>query len=122
MEPKPFDQFITDFLASLLKDMNLGPMTEDEQKRMRSALEEHVEKRILSTIVDNLSDELFKELVTKLGEREYSEEEEVAIFAEMSRRIPNFADLVAKNLRELYLELTRNAAEIEALTSEYKGK
>lgn len=110
-----FHSLIQDFVTEVLQQLGLPLMTSEQEANLRELILEKIDRRIVALILDEMSDAHFEELMEKLSERPFTEEEEQMIFAQATERIRDFPKKFTGTLTALREEMMQDAQDLRNL-------
>ncbi|MBU1992535.1 MAG: hypothetical protein ABH856_00475 [Patescibacteria group bacterium] len=108
-----FEKFVEEFIAQVIGEMDFSDITDEEKDQLRSLVRIRVDKNIMGLIVENLTEEQYKELSVKLEEKEWTDDEQQEIFAEAAHKIPEFEEELAEMFSKLKTELLEDAEQLK---------
>lgn len=112
---KQFQELIEKFVTTVITHLDLPTMTPEREKSLRAVMLQKMDQRIMTLIVDELSDADFEEVMKKFENGEMSEEEQQMVFVEASGKIPNFPQKFTKALEDLATEMIQDAEELKKI-------
>lgn len=115
---KQFQELIEKFVMSVMTHLDLPKMTSEREKSLRTVMMQKMDQRIMTLIVDELSDSDFEEAMKKFENGEMNEEGQQMIFVQASARIPNFPQKFTKALEDLATEMIQDSADLKKIISE----
>lgn len=110
-----FEKFVQDFITEVIAGMGFDNFTESEEDDLRRLIGNRVDKKIMGVILENLPEDKFKKLTKRLGEKNWTEEEQMTVFTDAAREIPDFETKLAEAFFALKKELLEDADELRNL-------
>lgn len=114
---KQFQELIEKFVTTVITHLDLPKMTPEREKSLRTVMMQKMDQRIMTLIVDELSDADFEESMKKFENGALSEEEQQMVFVEASAKIPNFPQKFTKALEDLATEMIQDAEDLKKIVS-----
>lgn len=112
---------LQDILESFIDEVMLGIPLEgvsaEQREVIRELVSNRVDKRLMALILQELPEEHFQELLTTIGEKDLSAEEEMGIMGEAIDHVPDFLPKMVTALEELKTELTTDAIALSESSS-----
>ena len=113
-----FLELIEKFVTGVFTHLDLPKMTPEREKALRAVMMRKIDQRVMTLIIDELSDAEFEGAMEKMKGGEMSEEQQQMIFVEASSKIPNFPQKFTKALEDLATEMLQDSADLKKIIAE----
>lgn len=108
------------YLDAVMKAMKLDKASKDVADQIRVEISKRIELRIINALIAGLRKEDMEAFKKQVEEN--PDQDEVELFISLAEKVPGMADIVKKQLEDLFEELTQDSDEIDRIIADKEKK